>query len=1152
MLRQLLQQFNKIFHPPVADQQSGSVDATRGLEVVQPLPELSNADLEVLYTQLLEGVQQGRGQQWAVEYLQRMDDRITVDRWIDWLLIFGEKVLLSPAPNHRLARQMIQLGELGIGTIGELSYDIGIRLLTRQFSTPEPENQTTQSENLPTALDSPPEVPVISESSPTTVITPLSLVIPPEKEVTENVNPVLQEWEAQNTVATPGNEQESLLNLPPNVADTGDELWVSSDETSNLAQQLAANLSSPQLRQAINVTDQDWFYQGLQLAKTGDLQGAIAAYNQAININPDVAEYWFNKGLTLFHLQDFPAAIAAYDQAINIKPQHYKSWYNRGLSLGELGEFTEAIACFAEAIAIQPQNPQPWSSQGLALLKLGEISEAISCYDQALTLEPENPEHWYYRGIALAVAEQFADAIASYDQATELNPDFHEVWIDRGVVLFNLGNWSQAIASWDQALAREPDLYLAWYNRGIALENLGEREKAIASYGKAIGIKPDFHLAWYNQAVALFYLDRFTAAIHAYDKALEIKLDYWEAWIGRGTAAGHLLTPITSNPDNPITSNNPTLLQSGFAGRLASYEQGLQHIYPDTHPEGWVRLHIAKGNTYYEQGKKSPQTRDHWHQAINSYSQALLTIAPFSELHLEVLQSLTKVYLGLGNIAEAEKLQQQAADLFTQLLTESTRTDATKKQLALKFAGIGQLQVDLAVEYGDIVEAWEMAEQGKNACLTWLLSDYQQQIYSQYYNSVQQLLNPHTAIIYWHISPVSLHTFIIKDQAPSPILLFTPIKETPTIDAEKNLQPLTELPLPEGVRRLIEFENWLENWEQEYQHYLTHTPDKHSKTHHPWRVEMQQHLLQLQDILEISTITQELEDITHLILIPHRSLHQLPLHTIFSLASPSQHSGNNFTISYLPSVQQGLSLNPQSIGELSQQNLLSIEYPNSTNYSSQKLAKFGAKIISEMCHNSLIMQRENGTKNQLVNALCENYDILHFIGDMINNHKEPQKSALILGDAEQITLAEMFSANLHNYKLITLAAASTDKNQNINSEYVDLAIGLICSGVPYVVNTLWNVESSANTLVMMEFYRRLQMNKSPVTALAEATSWLKELTALELTKWYEDLLNNLASDELTIKAYLATYLYKSSKMLPEKKLYSHPYYWAAYTIKGID
>ena len=105
-------------------------------------------------------------------------------------------------------------------------------------------------------------------------------------------------------------------------------------------------------------------------------------------------------------------------------------------------------------------------------------------------------------------------------------------------------------------------------------------------------------------------------------------------------------------------------------------------------------------------------------------------------------------------------------------------TDENKKQLVLKFAGLGQLAVDLAVNTGDLVEAWEIAEQGKNNCLQWLMPDlnYQHSV-SEIIRYIQKLLNPSTAIIYWHLSPAALHTFIIKDQAPSPILLFTPIQD---------------------------------------------------------------------------------------------------------------------------------------------------------------------------------------------------------------------------------------------------------------------------------------------------------------------------------------------------------------------------------------
>ena len=57
---------------------------------------------------------------------------------------------------------------------------------------------------------------------------------------------------------------------------------------------------------------------------------------------------------------------------------------------------------------------------------------------------------------------------------------------------------------------------------------------------------------------------------------------------------------------------------------------------------------------------------------------------------------------------------------------------------------------------------------------------------------------------------------------------------------------------------------------------------------------MEQRLLQLKNILQISTIAQELEGITQLILIPHRDLYRLPIHALFyadSLSRISTKSG---------------------------------------------------------------------------------------------------------------------------------------------------------------------------------------------------------------------------------------------------------------------
>ncbi|MBW4673511.1 MAG: tetratricopeptide repeat protein [Desmonostoc geniculatum HA4340-LM1] len=1282
MLRRISQSLKRFLKRLIATKQTRSLKGARGHNLVEVLPELTDADLEYFFIQLLEGVHQARGRQWALRYLQGIENRIPAERWIDWLVMFGESLLASPVPNQQLAIQMVQLGELGIGTIGDVAYEIGIRLM--QNLPTEIEYEDNQAENLveltpgqelirdlgeqlweydeldvtettpgqelirdlgeqlweydepdvieTTAddeifLTSPGQelignlgeqlweydeayaqtiTPVPENASVEEILTedseeqvfeyqrqdvqstiPTNLPLPPAKDsittlaqlrwddeqedaqtrTATNFLPAKQRTELATTDSE-GTWDNTLANLEPNVANTLDELWVRLDQSSSLVQQLASNLVV-QSNNSSSIIErygndpvnqaQGWFYQALQQARTGDLSGAIASYDQAIELQPEFWEYWFNRGLTLFHLERFQEAIASYETAIELKPDFYKAWYNRGGTLGELGYFEEAIASFDKAIEIKPDYQEAWSSKGLALLKLGWLREAISSYDQALDLQPQDPENWYHRGIALAVDEQFAEAITSYDRALEVDPDYHEVWIDRGVVLFNLGRWSEAIASWDKALSVQADFYLAWYNRGIALDNLGRRQEAIASYVQAIAIKPDFHLAWYNQAVALFYLEEFVEAIACYDNALQIKQDYWEAWIGRGTAVGNLVDAnLLRNLSSSITATNPALQQIGYEGKLASYEEGLKHLRTDTHPEGWGRLHVAIANTYYDQGKKQPNPRDYWRKAASEYHQALLTLTLeyFPQLHLEVLQSLSKVLMGLGQTTQLQELLQRGRDLLQQLLSEETRSEESKKQLALKFIGFDQLAVDLAVDFGDVVEAWEIAEQSKNACLNWQLFGWGHNIYSPHYGAIQELFNPTTAIIYWHISPVALQTFILKDQAPSPILLFTPIQDVGAIALGEEAIRLNELPLPEAVRRLIEFENWLEDWHQQYQEYRTTAQDKESKIQHPWRVDMEQKLLQLYEILNISTIAQELEGITQLILIPHRDLYRLPIHTLFHISPPSQESlpniESNFTVTYLPSAQIGLSIQNQDILQWQNQFLLSIEHPESAGYPALKFAKMESELVSQMFDNIQRIQGSQATKDIVKNALFDNYNIFHFTGYVTNNLNEPKKSELALAGEDKLTLEEIFQQNLASYNLVTLSACENVSTSTYisSSEYVSLVNGFLNQGVPYVVSTLWTVESSASALAIVEFYRRLQPDKSAVIALAEATLWLKELTAGELTKWYEYVLNNLHPEEVRIRAYLATQLYRNSKMPSDKKLYNHPYYWAAFTITG--
>ncbi|MEA5554220.1 hypothetical protein VB713_25110 [Anabaena cylindrica UHCC 0172] len=134
MLKRLIQWLKKFFQPFFRNNQN-FIPVTQDVQK-EVAPPLSDTDLEFLFTELLAGVHQARGQAWAQNWLHKIEHRITTQRWLDWLKQFGEKLLTSRTPNNELAARLVQLGELDIGEIGDLAYDIGMQLLTRNQGEP--------------------------------------------------------------------------------------------------------------------------------------------------------------------------------------------------------------------------------------------------------------------------------------------------------------------------------------------------------------------------------------------------------------------------------------------------------------------------------------------------------------------------------------------------------------------------------------------------------------------------------------------------------------------------------------------------------------------------------------------------------------------------------------------------------------------------------------------------------------------------------------------------------------------------------------------------------------------------------------------------------------------------------------------------------
>ncbi len=1056
----------------------------------QPGPTLTDAEYEAKLMELLERVNQGWGRGDVAEFL--IAKQIKNGDLAAWLRRFGDRLLEGAQGStastdavvslQELARRLELLGGVAGGKLGECAGKVGREILV--------------------------EFPLVSD------------------EVGEDVDGEAEVWKKR------GNEQLNLRDFEGALNSYEKALEI-----------------KPDFHEA-------WNNRGIALHNLHRLEDEIASYEKALEIKPDFHEAWNNWGGALHNLGRFEDAMASYEKILEIKPDFHKAWNNRGLTLGSLGRLEEAIASYDKALEFKPDYHEIWNNRGSALGNLGLHEDAIASYDKAFEIIPDDDTAWFYRGLAMDNLGLFEKAIASYDKALEFTPDYYATWYNRAMALVKLGKLEEAITSFDKALKLKPDLHAAWYSRGIALNNLERLKESIASFDKALEIKPDDYASWFNRGVILGNLVELNEAIASYDKALEIKPDYHEAWINRGSAVSNaprhnqvvyeiLQGEFPNSPPVMRTILIHNLKHRGYEGIIFTLEAGLEYYPQNTHPEGYGELHKALGDTHYNRGKlNDPNT--YWNKATTSYKEALKTLTPdaFLKLHLEVLQKLIRTLVNRKETEQANKLRRDATDLLKRLLQQQNYSQLTQQQLTDKLVSFEQLTVNIFIESGQFDAALATAETDKNVCLSWLLDalptpDYETEE-TVTHAQIQQLLNPKTAAIYWHLSDAALTTFIIKsDGLLSPETCFSDFPD--------------------------EFEEWVKEWNQQYTDYQS--KEKKSQVNHPWRGGMASKFARLNAILKIDVIEQQLEGITELILIPHRDLHRFPIHALFS---------RDFVVSYLPSAKLGITLKDRFLAKAKEKAreanfILSIENPDSVIDQNGEPQAFpplpAAEIESEMiCRmffpNSTRRKKEDSPTLDEVETLLlqQPHNIFHFTGHGSYNFDDPLESTLYLSNTHRLTVREIIKHNLSNYELICLPAcetALTDK-QTILAEYVGLTSGFMRAGVGCVVSTLWPIESGASTLLMIYFYQRWrEAGDSLPVALANAQKWLRESTREDLAAWYQgeiDKITGNSSEQSEDEAMLIESLKSDQRELDKKEHqpYKHPYYWAAFTITGLS
>jgi len=163
-----------------------------------------------------------------------------------------------------------------------------------------------------------------------------------------------------------------------------------------------------------------WMQEGDTLRGLKRYQEALAAYEQAIRLDPNLALAYNGKGDALYNLKRSQEALAAFEQAIRLDPNLALAYNNKGNALYDLVRSQEALAAFEQAIHLDPNFAAAYNNKGNALYDLKRYQEALAAYEQAIHLSPNYALAYHNKSLALSALGKKKEAQQAHEMARRL------------------------------------------------------------------------------------------------------------------------------------------------------------------------------------------------------------------------------------------------------------------------------------------------------------------------------------------------------------------------------------------------------------------------------------------------------------------------------------------------------------------------------------------------------------------------------------------------------------------------------------------------------------------------------------------------------------------------------------------------------------
>lgn len=273
-------------------------------------------------------------------------------------------------------------------------------------------------------------------------------------------------------------------------------------------------------------------------------EDAIGAYQQALKIDPNLADALYNQGVLLRRVKRFREAIVAQNALIVLKPKPETlrlALYERALSQANLKDFRSALEDLNQVIAQDPVNVSALIARGQVRGDLeNDLIGSEGDISLAIHLAPNQADAYQPRGLTRFKLEKWQGAIDDFRQYLKLKPeapDAEAIYNAISTSYLHLGKLDEAVKEFENI--KEPLNANSLGNRGNLALMRGKLDEAIADFTRAIARDKGHVRAWALRGQARIRLGQFDEAAKDLDKALELNPGVYETLLFGGLAHFH-------------------------------------------------------------------------------------------------------------------------------------------------------------------------------------------------------------------------------------------------------------------------------------------------------------------------------------------------------------------------------------------------------------------------------------------------------------------------------------------------------------------------------------------------------------------------------------------------------------------------------------